>query len=122
MSVTAAGTVLAAHTVLTHGTVLAAGSVTDNEVRSGSRLPGSDGSTTVAGWPLATCTDADDEPLAVPAAPAPGLELDPLLEQAATEIAAAERAAAVVRTVLRTCSLQEGLISAPGSPAAVDVK
>jgi hypothetical protein len=103
---------------------MSAWSVTDSEVRSGSRLPGSDGRMTVAVWPLATAWDADAEALALELADEPelGVELEPPLEQAATETAAAERAATVVRTLLRTCSLQEGLISAPGGPAAVDVK
>jgi hypothetical protein len=78
--------------------------VTDREVWSGSRLPGSEGSKIVAVWPLATW-DADelavaDEP-ALADEPELAVELEPL-EQAATVSAAANRAAAVVRTLLRT--------------------
>src|SRR5262249_41352130 len=75
--------------------------VTDSAVRSGSRLPGSDGRMTVADLPLAYCCDAeDDAPLALglPALAA----LEPPLEQAVTETAAADSAAAVVRILFRT--------------------
>jgi hypothetical protein len=78
--------------------------VTDSAVCCGSRLPGSDGSRNVAALPLTTCPDA--EPLALELAGEPELEveLEPLLEQAATDTAAADRAAAVVRSLLRTVS------------------
>jgi hypothetical protein len=80
--------------------------VTDSAVCCGSRLPGSDGSRKVADLPLTTCADADAELVVLELAAEPELEveLEPPLEQAATETAAADRAAAVVRTLLRTVS------------------
>jgi hypothetical protein len=60
---------------------------------------------TVAAWPLAYCCDAVAEALLAPVAglvpPLAPLD-EPPLEQAATETAAADRAAAVVRILFRT--------------------
>src|SRR5580693_5554583 len=83
-------------------------SVTDSEVRSGSRLPGSAGRMTVAALPLAYCCDAvaDAPPEAGLALP-PALLAEPPLEQAATETAATDSAAAVVRILFRTFVLLE---------------